>query len=69
MVVFSAIFVTDTNIISRYDFVAPLSHGSKHDLPLLYREKQYKEQTNWFGIFITLEIPIEKKLWRPFEKS
>ena len=27
------------------------------------------DRTNWFDIFISLEIQIEKKLWRPSEKS
>ena len=30
LVVFSAIFVADTKIIFRYDFVAPLSKTKKH---------------------------------------
>ena len=46
-----------------------LSHSSKHELSFLCLEKQYKEQTNWFDIFISFEIQIGKKLWRPFEKK
>ena len=46
-----------------------LGHGSKNEFSLLYRENQQKQQTNWFAIFIYLEIQIEEKLWWPFEKG
>ena len=42
LVVFSPIFLADTKIIFRYDFVAPLSgHNSKKQLHIVFQKQLY----------------------------
>ena len=37
-----------------------LNHGSKHELSLLYPEKQYKELTKYYDTFTLLKFKLKR---------